>query len=312
MGYGNIYSGTEGIYKSVGCISLQNYELSFEQPFKVYMTPVGYGFTMLEAAITNCLYYGVDSIWITVNDDELPWAKKCVGQLGYDPVRYIDRFSINKTDQRKRVPIYFVPTFTRYRDYCDNYTFGFINAGLMAKKVYGHVSSYCEPDYYFFSSPFGLLDPKQLREKRSEFKSANKKSLFYHNGQTALDGVHLPMCIDKEQLERLKKHTLSLSTGKSRTTGEYRDNGLPVFEKLPPEETLKGKRLTANETYSCLEEDEFSHYDLETFFNIESWDDYVDYMSSDLKVNKRSLLKRKYVLHPMTKETWKNGQDKTE
>ncbi len=181
------------------------------------MTPVGYGFTMLEAAITNCLYYGVDSIWITVNDDELPWAKKCVGQLGYDPVRYIDRFSINKTDQRKRVPIYFVPTFSRYRDYCDNYTFGFINAGLMAKKVYGHVSSYCEPDYYFFSSPFGLLDPEELREKRSSFKSGNKKSLFYFAGQTALDGVHLPMCIDKEQLEKLKKNTLSLSTGKSRS-----------------------------------------------------------------------------------------------
>jgi len=61
-----------------------------------------------------------------------------------------------------------------------------------------------------------------------------------------------------------------------------------------------------------LEEDEFSHYNLETFFNIESWDDYVDYMSSDLKVNKRSLLKRKYVLHPMVKETWKNEYDKIE
>ena len=96
------------------------------------------------------------------------------------------------------------------------------------------------------------------------------------------------MCVDKEQLEKLKKNTLSLSTGKSKTTGKFRENGLPVFERLPPEETLKGKRLTAKETYSCLSEDEFSHYSLEAFFNIESWDDYVDYMSSDLKINKRS------------------------
>lgn len=273
------------------------------------MTPVGYGLTMLEAAIANCLYYGVDSIWITVNDDELPWAKRCVGQLGYDPVRYVDPFSINKTDQRKRVPIYFVPTFSRYRDYCDNYTFGFINAGLVARKVYGHISSYCEPDYYFFSSPFGLLKPSELREKRTQFKSDNKKSLFYYGGETALDGKHLPMCVDKEQLERLKKHTLSLSTGKSRTTGQYRENGLPIFERLPDEERLKGKNLTASETFGCLDENEFSHYNLENFFNIESWDDYLDYMSSDLKNNKSSLLKRHYKLYPLTKENPENGYD---
>ena len=80
MAHASIYSTGEIVYKAVGCISLQNHGLSFGLPYKEFMMPVANGLTLLEAAILNCLHYGVNSIWITVNDDQLPYAKICVGR----------------------------------------------------------------------------------------------------------------------------------------------------------------------------------------------------------------------------------------
>ena len=298
MAHANIYNNTEGIYKSVGCISLQNYGFSFEQPFKEYMMPVGDGVTLLESCVLNCLNYGVDSIWITVNDDQLPYAKKCLGEMGYDPVRFYDPFSINKKDQRKRVSIYFVPTLTKYRDYCDNYTFGFINAGLTAKKVYGHISKHCEPDYYFLSSPFGALDYKEIRANRKKYKSGNRQSLFTNCDKSALSGDHLPLCINKQTLINLEKHVLSNSTKMYKSSEQLSKSGIPV-ELLPREERYRGKKLSMKEVYGCLDKEQFDCYDLSWFYNVTSWQDYREYISSGKEVKRTNILRRDYVTYPV-------------
>tara|TARA_R110000824_G_scaffold65554_1_gene170658 strand:- start:433 stop:1239 length:807 start_codon:yes stop_codon:yes gene_type:complete len=262
------------------------------------MMPVGPGLTMLESSILNCLHYGVDSIWITVDDNQLPYAKKCLGEMGYDPVRYYDPFSINKKDQRKRVSIYFVPTLTKYRDYCDNYAFGFINAGLTAKKVYGHISKYCEPDYYFFSSPFGMLNYKEIRTNRKKYKSGNRQSLFTYRGKNALSGEHLPMCVNKDTLINLKKHVLSNSTKMYKASEQLNKSGIPV-ELLPREERYKGKKLTMEEVYACLNKGDFDTYELDWFYNVISWQNYRQYITSNKEIKRSNVLRRDYVTYPL-------------
>lgn len=263
------------------------------------MTPVGDRVTLLEAAVLNCLHYGVDSIWITVNDDQLPYAKMCVGEMGYDPVRYWDSFSVLKTEKRTRVPIYFVPVIPKYRGYCDNYTFGFINAAITAQKVYGALTRYCVPDYYFFSSPFGVLDYEEIRAKRKDFKIHNKKSLFTVQEKNALEGNHLPICVDKNDIDLLKKHVISNSNKKYREVTKFSKDNRNWYEELPKEEQFKGTRLTMQEVFSCLDKDSFDKYELKWFYDIHNWKQYEEYMRSDKKIRGSRLLKREYETHPL-------------
>jgi hypothetical protein len=263
------------------------------------MMPVANGLTLLEAAILNCLHYGVNSIWITVNDDQLPYAKMCVGEMGYDPVRYWDDFSVLKVEKRTRVPIYFVPVIPKYRDYCDNFTFGFINSALTARKVYGSLTRYCEPDYFLFVSPFGVINYEELRPKRVDFKHFNKKSLITHQGKSALEGNHLPICVDKEDIDTIKRHVIANSNKKHRQIAPFGKGGSDWFEELPKEEQFKGTRLTMKEVLSCLDKDSFDSYELDWFYDVQNWQQYSEFMASGKKIYRSRLLRRDLRTYPL-------------
>ena len=275
----NIYTNTGKMSTTIGCISLENHGLSFGFPFPEYLMPIGRKTTLLDAAIINCLYFGVSSIWITVNDDYLPLVKKRVGDYGQDPVYYINAFSKYRTDTRKKVPIYFVPTMTRYRDYCDNHTFGFINAALYAQKVYSQLTKYCVPEYYFFSSPFGVFNYRDFSEKRKQLY--NKKIIFECGDKSVLTNNQLPICVDKEDIKSIRRHVVLNSNKRHKVIGDFIPNDTSWLESLPKEERFRGKKMSVAEVLSPIDESSFERFELSWFYDIVDWASYEEYTRSN-------------------------------
>ena len=241
--------------------------------------PVGKKTTLLDTAINNCLYFGVSSIWITVNDDYLPLVKKRVGDYGYDPVYYFNEYSKYKTDSRKRVPIYFVPMMTRYRDYCDNHTFGFINSALYAQKVYSQLTKYCVPEYYFFSSPFNLFNYREFSSNRKQLY--NKKIIFECGGKSVFTDNQLPICVDSEDIKELRRHVVLNSNKRHKAVGEFTPNDSSWLERLPKEEQFRGKKMTASDVMKPLDRETFETFDLSWSYDIVDWASYEEYSRSD-------------------------------
>ena len=99
-----------------GIIPVAGGHTSLKFPFPDVMLPIANDYTLLDAAVVECAYAGCDTIWIVCNDDTAPLLRYRIGDYIQDPSYYYFNTSVNK-DQRRRIPIFWVPQHPKEKVY---------------------------------------------------------------------------------------------------------------------------------------------------------------------------------------------------
>ena len=228
---------------------------------------------------------GCSTIWIVANDDLIPLVRKTIGEWIYDPVYYARKFSKFYKEQRKEVPIYYVPIHPKDRDRRDSYGWSIIHGIHSAWRTSYKISQWIVPQKYYISFPLGLFDVEQIREHRKKIKDKEKNFFFTHKNKTVKDDLPLSFTMTGEDFKLCRRHI------NKKTSREY----LPPLpgqqyptQKIPLNQRWSARHFPLNEIFQPLltEPEEATRVELDWFYDGANWRQYIEYIASDNIIEK--------------------------
>ena len=153
-----------------GVIPVANLKSDFELATPTILLPINPDFTAIQKSVFECAMAGCNTIWIVANDDVAPIIKHTVGEWVYDPVYYERTFAKFYKEQRKEVPIYYVPIHPKDRDRRDSYGWSALYGIHSAWRTSFRISRWVAPEKYYISFPLGLFDVENVRQHRKLIK----------------------------------------------------------------------------------------------------------------------------------------------
>ena len=242
------------------------------------MLPVAPNYTMIEAAVVECAFAGCDTIWIICNDDIAPIIRYRIGDYIQDPLYFYNKYGPTPSGMRKRISIYWVPIHPKDRDKRDCLSWSVIHGALSALKVSSKLSKWMIPDKYYVSFPYGIFDPRQLKNYRKKIKTTNN---FYvsHNNETVENNNFLSFTFGKEEFIDYRRNVRK-GTGKYRSVPNS-DKQIPI-ETLPLEERWSARYFDLKDVFNNLDLESATICEVDQFSNIDSWDNYRNFMKTDL------------------------------
>ena len=267
-----------------GIIPVANYDSDVTLNFPISLLPVENGFDIIQKSVFECAMAGCDTIWIVANDDLSPIVRQVVGDWVYDPV-YFKREMASKyySELRKEIPIYYVSIHPKDRDRRDSYGWSVLHGIHTAYMTSRKISKWIVPEKYFISFPFGVYEPTFLREHRKTIRSKNNNFFLRHDSNYIKDNVPLACTMTGEDFKLCRRAI------NKKTTREY----LPPLphqqypsKKLPLHERWSARNFNLKQVLSNITEDKAVYYDLPWYYDISSWQGYVNYMGSQNKIKK--------------------------
>jgi len=267
-----------------GIIPIANYETDLNISFPELLLPVSDGFNLIQKSVYECAAAGCNTIWIVANDDLAPIIRKTVGDWVYDPVYYKrDMESKFYSQLRKEVPIYYVGIKPKDQNRRDSYGWSILEGIHAAYMTSLKISKWLTPEKYFISFPFGVFDIYFIRQHRKLIRNKNENLFFKYNSLSVADNQYLPFTMTGEDFKLCRRAI------NQKTTREYlppSPNQKYPSQKLPLHERWSARHFTLSEIYEPLVTVPHRSIDLEWHYNISSWQEYVDYISSDNLVDK--------------------------
>jgi hypothetical protein len=247
-------------------------------PYPDCLMPIAKDYTLLEAAVVECAFAGCDTIWIVCNDDIAPVVRHRVGDHIQDPLYFYNTLGPRPSTLRRRIPIFWAPVHPKDRDRRDCLSWSVIYGALTSLKVSSKLSTWMIPDKYYVSFPYGLFDPRFLDKQRKKIKSQTN---FYVStrGMTVQDNYYTSFTFGKEEFVEYRKNVRK-GTGKYKTNKDN-PNSIPT-ETLPIEERWSARFFDLKDVFTNLNLEDANVYEVDDFFNIGSWDQYRDFMKTDL------------------------------
>ena len=95
-----------------GIIPVAGHQCDFGFQWDNVLMPIAENYTALERSVMECAYAGCETIWIVCNQDVQPLIRHRLGEMVQDPVWYGRTLSPYPEEQRKPIPIYYVPIHT--------------------------------------------------------------------------------------------------------------------------------------------------------------------------------------------------------
>lgn len=235
------------------------------------MLPIANDYTLLDSAVVECAYAGCDTIWIVCNDDTAPLLRHRIGDYIEDPSYYYFNTSVNK-DQRKRIPIFWVPQHPKDRDKRDCLSWSVIYGALSSFMISSKISKWVIPDKYYVSFPYGLINPRDLMESRRLISSKENFYIMFEN-KTVQDNIYSSFTFGKDEFVKYRKN---VRKGTGRRKGSYGD-----MKDLPIEERWSARFFELKDVFTDLDISTSNVYITDNFYNIENWDQYLLYMNSE-------------------------------
>ena len=247
-------------------------------PYPDCLLPVAPNYTMIEAAVVEAAFAGCDTIWIVCNDDLAPVVRYKVGDYIQDPVSFYNNYEKFPSQHRKRVSIFWVPLHPKDRDKRDCLSWSVLHGAITALKVSDQISKWLIPDKYYVSFPYGIMDPRELRQVRSKIRS--KENFFVsHNGKTVRDNNYSSFTFGRDEFVAYRRN-IRKGTGVY-TSETLNDHGIPS-SKLPIEERWSARFFSPSDVFGSVEPKNAYMFQAKNFFNLNSWNSYREYISSDL------------------------------
>ena len=263
-----------------GIVPVANIKTDHENPVPEILVPVDNGFSAIQKSVYECAMAGCSTIWIVANDDLIPLVRKTIGEWIYDPVYYARKFSKFYKEQRKEVPIYYVPIHPKDRDRRDSYGWSIIHGIHSAWRTSYKISQWIVPQKYYISFPMGLFDVEQVREHRKYIKDKEKNFFFTHKNKTVKDDLPLSFTMTGEDFKLCRRHI------NKKTSREY----LPPLpgqqyptQKIPLSQRWSARRFPLSEIFQPLatEQERATKVEVDWFYDGSTWGQYVDYLASD-------------------------------
>ena len=261
-----------------GIIPVANFESDIEVPYDPCMLPVSNGLTAIQKSVFECALAGCNTIWIVANDDLAPIVRHTVGEWVYDPVYYERTYTKFYKEHRKEVPIYYVPINPKDRNRRDSYGWSILHGINSAWYTAYKISKWIIPDNYYICFPMSAYDIYGVREHRKEISNPNKNFFMSYQGKTVKDDEYLAFTMKGDDFKKCRN--LINKT----TTREY----LPPLpsqrypsQKIPLHQRWSARNFPNSKILSPLQIDNSTVVDLNWYYNISSWDGYVEYMSSE-------------------------------
>ena len=282
-----------------GIVPVANLKTDFNLPTPEVLAPIGPDFTAVQKSVFECAMAGCNTIWIVANDDLAPIVKNIVGEWTYDPV-YFERMSAFSSEQRREIPIYYVPIHPKDRDRRDSYGWSVLYGAYSAWKVADKISSWLTPQKYFVSFPMAIYDVYKIREYRKLINHNTNNFFLSYDGETVKNNKPIAFTFTGEDFKQCRRSV------NKQTTGEYLppsgDHPYPT-QKLPLNQRWSARHFNLQAIFEKVSENHATKIEVEWYYDMSKWDEYCSFLGSDYFVEtpKEELTKpHKHVKIPYT------------
>ena len=281
MGYSEKTFSSQANYHLAGIIPIAGQPLDFGMPYPASLLPVAPDYTMIEAAVVEAAHAGCNTIWIVCNDDISPIIRHRVGDFVQDPLHFYNKYENRMKDRRIRIPIFWVPVHPKDRDKRDCLSWSVIHGAITSLKISDRISKWLIPDKYYVSFPYGVFDPRPIGKLRNVIKS--KKNFYVkHDNKIISDNCYTSFTFGKDEFITYRKN---IRRGTGAYTSDVKDDrGIPR-SMLPIEERWSARFFQLKDVFCGVDTTDSSFYETPEFYNIDSWENYREYVASNLAAN---------------------------
>lgn len=266
-----------------GIVPIANLKDDFDLAMPSCMLPVEAGFSAIQKAVFECAMAGCNTIWIVANNDLAPILRKTVGDWVYDPVYYKRTYTKFYKEERREIPIYYVPIHPKDRDRRDSYGWSVLYGAYSAWLAAFKISRWITPEKYFVAFPLSAYDVYDLRQYRKDISHPEKNVFLTYQNKTVKDGEHLPFTLKGEDFKRCRNQI------NQKTTREYLPplpNQRYPSEKRPISERWSARHFTLAEVFEPLEIQGATRVEIPWHYNLSTWATYREYLASGKTIKK--------------------------
>ena len=264
------------IFHLAGIVPVAGQPLDFNFPWHDSCIPIAPDYLAVERAVVECAYAGCETIWIVCHDDMQPLIRHRVGEMIEDPVWLGRNMDPRPSETRKQIPIYYVPIHPKDRDKRDCLGWGVLYGALVSYSISKKISTYVIPNRYYVAFPYGVYPPEILRAHRKQISSTRPFVLSFLD-LTVKNGEYLGFTFDAEDFKLCRAKLRKDGTGRF-VPGE----GL-TEKLLPVEKRWSARHFPIERVFSSLVLDGGLNVEVDWYFKIDNWDDYCEYMGSEMR-----------------------------
>ncbi len=264
-----------------GIIPVANLKTDFGLSIPDVLLPIAQNFSAIQKSVFECAMAGCNTIWIVANDDLAPVVRETIGDWIYDPVYYhsLAKFS---SEQRKEIPIYYIPIHPKDRDRRDSYGWSVLYGIHSAWRVAHNISQWITPDKYYISFPLSVFDVYQVRQWRRDISDPKKNFFFTHEQDHIKNNLPISFTMTGEDF-KLCRRTIN-----KKTTREY----LPPSpgqqypsQKLPLQNRWSARHFNLQDVFEAVNDKSAHKVELDWHYDISNWGGYRNFLSSDNIIN---------------------------
>ena len=263
-----------------GIIPVANIVADFNIDIPEILLPLNKGLSAIQKSTVECAVAGCNTIWIVANDDVAPILRATVGDWVHDPVYYSKRGGFS-SEQRKEVPIYYVPVHPKDRDRRDSYGWSVLFGAHSAWKTSYNISQWLTPEKYYVSFPLSAYDIYDLREYRKQIKQKGKNFFLSYDGETVKNNKPIAFTFTGDDFKQCRRHINKITTREFLPPSP--DQRYPT-QKLPLEERWSARHFELRQVFEKVSETNAVKINLDWYYDISSWAGYSDFVGSNFNI----------------------------
>ncbi len=263
-----------------GVIPVANLKTDFEIRTPEILLPINAGFTAIQKSVFECAMAGCKTIWIVANDDLAPLVRDLVGEWTYDPV-YYSRPSKFNSEQRREIPIYYVPIHPKDRDRRDSYGWSVLYGIHSAWRVANNISKWLIPEKYYVSFPMSVYDINQIRQHRRLISNPESNFFLMSDSRGVKQNKPIAFTMTGEDFKKCRRFVNKKTTKEFLHPGP--DQQYPS-ERLPLEERWSARYFELKDVFNEIDETNANKMELDWYYDISSWSGYRNFLASNYSI----------------------------
>ena len=147
----------------------------------------------------------------------------------------------------------------------------------MAWRVSFQISKWSEPQKYYVSFPFGIMDHNIVRQYRKVIRNKDKNLIFTKDGKDVRDNIHLSFTMTPDDFKNCRG-----SVNRRTTKGYYppEEGELYPSKKLPLKDRWSARYFELSDVFAELETNEATFVEPEWFYDVLNWEGYEKFIRS--------------------------------
>ena len=232
------------------------------------LMPVAPNFYAIERAILECAYAGCRSIWIVANDDVAPLIRHRVGDYVEDPV-YLRRPGNFPSLERQQRSVFYVPIAPKHKNKEWSIAWSILYGAKTAFNITSELSKWIASKKFYVAFPYGVYPADSVRPHRRELMKEDNYLLTFNN-RSILTNDFLGFTFTDDQM--VEGINIFKDVDSNLLFGDDLENEKEYFFDNFSLDKIFGKTIL-----------ESKKIELPWFNQIDSWDSYCNYLSSEEK-----------------------------